>query len=200
MKEMQRVLITDNNREFDTFLAEAFLREGFTVYTAGVNEPVDGIDLYIDVSDVRDGADSFTIRDGLDEKFIRSVYEKNVIAPMAMLEKYLPLLDTGSGKRLCYLTAAEASLNETRDINGYAYKLSKAAMHNFYQMTANKLTPNGYTFRFYDPMFGSVDPKASAEAAFNYFTRKRGTEHNDPLRDDETRWVFRDALGREHTW
>jgi NAD(P)-dependent dehydrogenase (short-subunit alcohol dehydrogenase family) len=194
------VLITHQDRAFDIFLIEAFTREGFTVHVPGVNEPEDCIDLYIDVSDERDDADGFTIRGGLDENVICSVYEKNVIAPMAMLEKYLSLLDAGSGKRLCFLTAAEASLNETREISGYAYKLSKAAMHNFYQMTANKLTPNGYTFRFYDPMFGSVDPKASAEAAFNYFTRKRGTEHNDPLRDDETRWVFRDALGREHTW
>jgi len=197
---MKNVLVTSQENTFGKNLAAIFVREGYNVFTPGDNEPEGSLDLYIDVSDERNAADTFTIRDGLDEEVIRAVYEKNVLGSMALLEKYLPLLDKGTGKRLCFLTSAEASINMTRDTDGYAYKLSKAAMHNFYQMTANKLVPDGYTFRFFDTMCGEIDAKTAAESAFHYFTRKRGTEHNDPLRNDENRLVFRDALGREHTW
>jgi NAD(P)-dependent dehydrogenase (short-subunit alcohol dehydrogenase family) len=100
----------------------------------------------------------------------------------------------------CRDSLADASINATRDTGSYAYKLSKAALHMFLQMVANRLTPGGYTYRVYDPMFSEVEPKASAEGAFNYFTRRRGTENDDPQRDDEKRLVFRDALGREHAW
>ena len=222
---MEIVLITVLKSEFDFKLAEAFAREGYRVFAIGEREtagitllPEDlaqaaaivqneagKIDLYIDTSDERSAADIFSVCDGLDEKVIRNLYEANVLRPMAALEAFLPLLDSGEGKRLCYLSSAEASINETRGADGYGYKLGKAAMHNFFQMISNKLTPLGYTLRVFDPMQGDAAPKdaapnGAAEGALNYFVRRRGTERQNPLRDDETRLVFRDALGREHTW
>jgi NAD(P)-dependent dehydrogenase (short-subunit alcohol dehydrogenase family) len=217
---MEVVLITGLKKEFDRKLAEAFVREAYRVFAIGnceiagvtplpeelgqarsiVEKNAGKIDLYIDVSDERSEADSFTIRDGLDEDVIRSLYEANVLRPMAMLEAFLPLLDAGEGKRLCFLTSAQASVNEARGIDGYAYKTGKAAMHNFFQMISNKLTPLSYTIRVYDPLYLEVAPEAAAEGALHYFTRRRGTEQKNPLRDDETRLVFRDALGREHAW
>ncbi|MCL2057129.1 MAG: hypothetical protein FWH02_07950 [Oscillospiraceae bacterium] len=217
---MKTVLITSLAGMFDQKLAEVFVREGLQVFAIGSREtegvtllPDDleqaraalekaagKIDLYIDVSDTRSGADRFTLIDGLDEKIIREVYEANVLWPMASLEAFINLIDAGEGKRVCFLTSQEASINQTRDIGGYAYKLSKAAMHNFFQMIANRLTPDGYTLRVFDPMHREIAPELAAESAFNYFTRRRGTEGANPLRDDEARWVFRDALGREHPW
>jgi len=201
--KMENVFITGQKNDFDKRLAEIFIREGYNTYIADNKDSckkIESIDLYIDVTDERNPDDNFSIRDGLNEELIRSVYEANVLGSMKMLEAYLPLLDAGGGKRLCFLTAAEASINETREINGFAYKMSKAAMHNFFHMISNRLSPAGYTFRIFDPMHGDIDAKASAEGAFNYFTRRRGIEQNNPLRDDETRLVFRDAFGREHTW
>ena len=197
---MKTVLITRHKTAFEKNLYKAFEREGYNVCISGSKEPEDNIDIYIDVSDERSNEDAFTIRDGLDEKVINKIYKANVTKPMKMFEKYLPLMDAGEGKRICFLTSAEASINETKNVNGYAYNLSKAAMYNFIQMASNKLAPSGYTWRVFDPMHEDVDAKASAEAAFNYFTRRRGTENDDPQRDDENRLVFRDALGREHTW
>jgi hypothetical protein len=79
--------------------------------------------------------------------------------------------------------------------------MSKAALHQFIQMTRNKLVPKGYTFRVFDPMDTSeITPEAAAESAFNYIMRRRGTENNDPKRDDEDNLVFRDAQGRQHSW
>ena len=202
-------MITRAQNPFDHRLAEIFEREGYRVFVAEgdlektralVEKDAGKIDWYVDVSDERHIADDFTVRDGLNEGVMRTVYEANVLWPMRALETFLPLLDAGEGKRLCFVTSAEASINETRAIDGYAYKLSKAAMHNFFQMIANKLTPSGYTLRVYDPIHRELAPAQAAEGAFHYFVRRRGTERQNPLRDDETRLVFRDALGREHTW
>jgi NAD(P)-dependent dehydrogenase (short-subunit alcohol dehydrogenase family) len=193
------VLITVLKNRFDNELYGIFKREKYAVFIAGDKMP-EGIDIYIDTSDERNAGDAFDIREGLDEGVIRAVYGENVIKPMAMLEAHLTLLDAGSGKRLCFLSSAEACINETRDTVGYAYKMSKAAMHQFIQIVSNRLSPSGYTFRVYDPMRGGMCPKSAAESAFNYFTRRRGTERMNPLRDDENRVVLRDAFGREYAW
>ena len=204
---MSEILICGTKSAFGSRLASVFQREGHNVYTAdgagdapAVHKLTDKIDIYIDTSDARGEGDSFTVRDGLDEAVMRDLYEKNVLRPMASLEAFIDLLDSGEGKRLCFITSAEASINEARGVDGYGYKMAKAAMSNFYQMISNKLTPAGYTFRVYDPMRGEVAPELAAEGAYNYFTRRRGTEGENPLRDDEARLVFRDALAREHAW
>jgi len=114
---MEVVLITRLKRAFDTRLAEAFHREGYRVFAVGSHEipgvtllPEDlgearalveksagKIDLYVDTSDERSAADCFTVRDGMNERLMRSLYEANVLWPMAALEAFLPLLDAGEG-------------------------------------------------------------------------------------------------------
>ena len=212
------VLITALAGDFDKKLATAFAHEGHKVFAIG-NEKIDGvsllppdlkeaaaqispaIDIYIDVTDERSGADNFNVRDGINDNVMRELYEANVIRPMAMLEAFLPLLEAGEGKRLCYLTSVEASINETRGTDGYGYKMAKAGLHNFLQITRNVLAPKGYTIRVFDPCLTACKQEVSAaQAALNYFTRRRGIERGDPLRDDEGNLVFRDAYGRQHTW
>jgi len=222
------VLITRLKNDFDKKLASVFVREKYKVFAIGNNEidgvtllPSDlkeavsafktslgdnkGIDIFADVSDERgpggqDLHDNFSIRDGINDKIMRELYEENVIRPMAMLEAFMPLLEIGERKRLCYLTSAQASINETRGTDGYGYKMAKAGLHNFLQITRNVLAPKGYTIRAYDPMPQDVTAEPAAEAAFNYFTRRRGIERDEQLRDDEGNLVFRDAYGRQHTW
>jgi NAD(P)-dependent dehydrogenase (short-subunit alcohol dehydrogenase family) len=213
------VLITALTKDFDKKLAAAFMREGHKVFAIG-NEKIDGVtllppdlkeaalqistsvDIYIDVSDERSEADNFNVRSSLNDDVIRKLYEANVIRPMAMHEMFFPLLETGEGKRLCYLTSAEASINETRGTDGYGYRMTKAGLHNFLQITRNVLASKGYTIRVYDPCITSREQsnEMSAQAAYNYFTRRRGIERGDPQRDDESTLVFRDAYGRQHTW
>jgi len=247
---MKVVLITAQNNDFDKNLASVFAKEGYKVYVMG-NAEAEGItaipadykeaaaaiqkgsgyiDIYIDVTNETSMADNFNVRTGIKEKVIHDLYEANVTRPMAMLEAFLPFLEAGSGKRLCYLTSAAASINETRDTDGLGYKTAKAALHNFLQITRNALAPKGYTIRAFDPCLAdtsrerevSPPPAASlsatfapplsaplsatltappaAQAAYNYFTRRRGMERDDPNRDDEGNLVFRDAWGRQHSW
>jgi len=214
------VLVTCTDTIFGETLAAVFAREGFKVFAFG-NKPIEEVtllppdlneaasalkekagklDFLLDTTDVRSPKDTFTVRDGIDTSVVEQVYRQNVLSSMALLEAFLLLLDQGEGKRLFYLTRAEASVNETRRIDHFAYNMGKAALHQFIQMTRNKLAPKGYTFRVFDPMDRDVSPEAAAESAYNYITRRRGTENHDPLRDDEENLVFRDAQGRQHSW
>jgi len=217
---IKTVLVTSTDTIFGEALAAIFAREGFQVFALG-NKPIEKVtllpiylneaaaaikekagklDFLLDTTDVSSQKDNFTVRDVIDVGVIEQVYRQNVLSSMALLEAFLPLLHEGEGKRLFYLTRADASVNETRRIDHYAYNLSKAALHQFIQMTRNKLAPKGYTFRVFDPMDREVPPEAAAEGAYNYITRRRGTENNDHLRDDEDNLVFRDAQGRQHSW
>lgn len=184
-----KVLITCMDKDFDKKLAEIFSNKGYEVIKPG--DKPDTLDFLIDTSDFCHPDDN-----GANTEIMEQVFHQNVIIPMKNLEDYLPMLDKGEGKRLFYLTSASASINETNDTKNYAYNMSKAALHQFIQMTRNKLAPKGYTFRVFDPMTHEY----AAEAAFNYITRRRGTENYDPNRDDEATVVFRDAEGRQHSW
>jgi len=217
---MKIILITGLKNDFDKALVAAFAHEQYKVYALG-EEQIEGvtllpsemkeaaaalkkesgyIDIYIDVSDERSPSDNFTVRGGLDDKVIRELYDANVIRPMALLETFLPLLELGEGKRLCFLTSAQASINETRETDGYGYKMAKAALHNFLQITRNVLAPKGFTIRAFDPSRNEIPAEAAAQAALNYFVRRRGIERGDERRDDEGNLVFRDAFGRQHAW
>lgn len=217
---MKTILITGQKKEFDKKLASAFARENYKVFAMG-SKKIDGItllcddqkkaaaaiqketgliDIYIDVSDERNETDTFNVRTGINNEIMRELYNANVIRSMAMLEVFFPLLEAGEGKRICYLTSAQASINEARGTEGYGYAMAKAALHNFLQITRNALALKGFTIRAYDPIQQEVSPEAAAEAAFNYFTRRRGIERGDAIRDDETNLVFRDAYGRQHSW
>jgi len=214
------VLVTNLNSIFAEKLAATFAREGLRVFALG-DKPVENVtllpldayaasaalkeqagklDFLIDTTDFRHPKDTFSVCDGIDGAVVEQVFRQNIQRSMSLLEAFLPLLDEGSGKRLFYLTSAQASINETRDINHFGYNMSKAALHQFIQMTRNKLAPKGYTFRVFDPLDHEVSPAIAAESAYNYITRRRGIENNDPNRDDEDNLVFRDAQGRQHTW
>jgi NAD(P)-dependent dehydrogenase (short-subunit alcohol dehydrogenase family) len=217
---MKTALVTCIDTAFGEMLAAIFAREGYETFALGekvienvtllptgpcdaaatLKEKVGKLDYFLDTTDFRSPQDNFTVRDGIERAVVEMVFRQNVLASMALLEAFLLLLDSGEGKRLFYLTRAEASINETRRIDHYAYNMSKAALHQFIQMTRNKLISLGYTFRVFDPLESEVSPVAAAESAYNYVTRRRGTENHDPLRDDEDNLVFRDAEGRQHSW
>ncbi|MCL1862773.1 MAG: hypothetical protein FWF78_04305 [Defluviitaleaceae bacterium] len=183
------VLITNVQSDFGKNLATVFSREGYEVFLTDEVSPllVKKLDYLVDTTDFR-------------SEDMEQTFRENVIKPMATLEKFLPRLEAGTAKRIFYVSSAEASINETREKDGFAYKMSKAALHQFLQMVRNRLAPEGYTLRVFDPMSEKIPPQTSAESAFLYITRRRGTENHDPNRDDETTLVMRDAEGRQHSW
>ena len=212
------VLLSSMEKPFDEKLAEVFVRENYTLYAMASNVPLNvrklssdpltaakelsedagRLDFLLDTTDINHPEDTFTIRDGINFSLTEEVYKKNVVFPMSVLEAFLPLLEHGYGKCLFYLSSINASINQTKNIDHYAYNMSKAALHQFIQMTRNKLSAKGYRFRIFDPLYNELDPSLAAEAAFNYISRRRGVE--GPQRDDEDNLALRDAYGRLHSW
>jgi len=203
---MQTILLTALPTKFEQTLAHIFAKEDFNVLIADsanpsqIPQPSQPIDIFIDTTDIRLPEDNFTLSEGIRADIIERTFRANVLHSMQLLEKYLPNLDAGQGKRLCWLSNVGASLNATRDTCGYGYNMAKTSLHQFIQTVSNKLTPRGYSFRVFDPLRGAVSPEAAAGAAFHYITRRRGTENFDPRRDDENNLTLYDAQGRAHPW
>jgi len=198
------VLITDTTTDFGRELAVVFAREGWEVFFPKDFARIKKLDVLADTTD-------FWCDDGDYEK----IFRESVIKPMETLEKFLPLLDAGEGKRLFYLSSRTAMINENvtcdayvydvegygaDDAAGFAFKMSKAALHQFLQMVHNRLYPQGYALRLFERLEGRVPDEHAAESAFLYITRRRGTENHDPTRDDESALVLRDAEGRTYCW
>lgn len=155
------------------------------------------IDLYIDTANYKLPEDDFNVSGNVDYDIIKEIYTANVLRPIALYEGFMPLIKKGSLKRCCFLTSAKASVNMCTDISGYGYNMSKAGLYNFLQIIKNKLSPEGFTFRIFDPSFGELTDEAASKSAYNYFTRRRGVEGG---RDDESRLVIRNAFGRQQSW
>ena len=223
---MMTVFITGIANKFDVELARIFAENGYKVYAgdSGMgreaeafaelvhfnpddSESIDKacgqllqnpghIDLYIDTSDYKSPGDNFTVSDNIDYDVMQEVYTANVLRTIAMYEGFFPLMKNGKLKRYCFITSAKASINHCADIAGYAYNMSKAGLHNFLQIAKNKLMPDGFTFRAFDPSSGELPENSASRSAFNYFTRRRAVEG----RDDEPKLAIRDAFGRQHSW
>lgn len=157
------------------------------------------IDLYIDTSNYKSVKDTFTVSKNIDYDVINEIYIANVLRPIGMYEGFFPLVQKGQLKRYCFITSAKASVNLCGDVSGYGYNMSKAGLHNFLQIIKNKLMPDGFTFRAFDPLTGELPDSMASKSAFNYFTRRRGVE-GDPNRDDELKLVIRNAFGRQQSW
>ena len=154
------------------------------------------IDLYIETADCRLEDDKFAVFDDVDFDLIKLTYTENVLRPIGIFENFLPLIKKGNLKRCCFITSANASINQNTDTTGYAYNMSKAGLHNFLQITKNKLVSQGFSFRAYDPSLSRLSAEKSGKSAYYYFIRRRGIEG----RDDEPNLKIRDAFGREYSW
>ena len=132
-------------------------------------------------------------------------FSVNALGASRMVEYFLPLLDEGEMKRLCFVSSEVSCLNlmkyREEDNHGYAYPMSKSAMNMAIRLMHNQLYPQGYTFRLYHPGWmkrvqtdGSrregalYDPDFIAEHAAVYF--------EDPLMDEQ-RLVMIDFKDRE---
>ena len=193
-----KAFLTGAINGFDKELAAILSDNGYDVYIGADSvDNLDSIDLYIDTSNYKSTGDKFTVADDIDYDVMQKTYTANVLNVIETHEKLLPLMKNGQLKRYCFITSSKASVNLCRDISEYAYNMSKAGLHNFLQITKNKLLPEGFTFRAFDPLSGELSDKAAAMSAFNYFTRRRAIEGG---RDDERTLAIRDAFGRQYTW
>jgi len=130
-------------------------------------------------------------------------FRVNALGPVHTVEYFLPLLDKGSMKRLCFVSSEVSSLMlmKHRAGSGYPYPMSKSSMNMGVRLMHNLLFPQGYSFRLYHPGWmkrqmqdgtlsdkAALDPADTAAHAAKYF--------ETPLKDEQ-RLVMYDYLSQE---
>lgn len=146
-----------------------------------------------------------TIRDGLDYSGMMKAYNVNALGYLRVTEAFLPLLDRGSGKRLCYVSSEAGSIARSHRTNLYGYSMSKSALNMAVSILYNSLRPDGYAFRLYYPGWirsymggkkstqGNLEPDEAAVPAVDFFLSENGSYNEDKL-------VMMDFEGKEWPW
>jgi len=75
----------------------------------------------------------------------RKVFEINTIAPLKLVEAFLPLMASSSVKKIACLSSKVGSMAENTSGGGYIYRSSKAALNSVVKSLSNDLSPQGFT-------------------------------------------------------
>jgi NAD(P)-dependent dehydrogenase (short-subunit alcohol dehydrogenase family)/type 1 glutamine amidotransferase len=109
----------------------------------------------------------------------------NAVGPLRVVEAFLPLLDRGAGKTLCFVSSEAGSIGQSGRTSWYGYCMSKAALNVAAKNLENVLQPDGYTIKVYHPgyvrgyMHGTknleayLEPEEAAVHAVNFFLAPR---------------------------
>ena len=163
----------------------------------------DHVDLLINNAGVTSLTSARDIREPQDYPEMQRLYDVNALGPLRVVEAFMPLLDLGTMKRLCFVSSEAGSITNCRRTSWYGYCMSKAALNMAVRILFNDLRPEGYSFRLYHPgwmrtyMSGvkstraSLEPEEAAGPALEHFLGQGA---------DEDRLVMRDNLGREWPW
>jgi NAD(P)-dependent dehydrogenase (short-subunit alcohol dehydrogenase family) len=165
-----------------------------------VTTMVDHIDLLVNNAGVNSSTTERLIREPQDYAEMHRMYDINAVGPLRVVEAFLPLLDRGDLKRLCFVSSEAGSIDRCRRESWYGYCMSKTALNMAVKIMFNHLRPEGYTFRLYHPgwmrtymggsknMAADMEPEESAAQAIPFFLETQ---------DDEDRLVMRDWQGQE---
>lgn len=125
---------------------------------------------------------------GDDVEVVRSMYRVNVLGPMCMVEKFLPLMQEGL-RRLCFFSSEAGSISVAHRMGVYGYGMTKTSLNMAVRLMFNQLRPEGYTFRLYHPGWvntyieggvkgtkGTYEPEETAGVAYQTFVQDRDWE------------------------
>ena len=128
-------------------------------------------------------------------------FKVNALGGLTLVNVFLPLLEKGTMKRLCFVSSEVSSISMMNRDRAFAYPMSKSALNMCVRMMHNDLFEKGYTFRLYHPGWmrrvmtdgtrvegAAIDPDESAEFGVKFMT--------EPLMD-EHRLVMVDYQGHE---
>jgi NAD(P)-dependent dehydrogenase (short-subunit alcohol dehydrogenase family) len=172
----------------------------------------DHLDLLVNSAGVLAQSTKQGLREPQDYDDMLWMYEVNALGPLRVVEAFLPLMDQGALKRLCFVSSEAGSINRAERKAWYGYCMSKTALNRGVKVLYNRLRPEGYTFRVIHPgwmrtyMSGAKDttadmePEEAAVPALAYFLRERAGGPSEPKRIDEDRLMLRDWRGREWPW
>jgi NAD(P)-dependent dehydrogenase (short-subunit alcohol dehydrogenase family) len=163
----------------------------------------DHLDVLINNAGVNSESIYFTIREPQDYDEMHRLYDVNALGPLRVVEAFLPLLDRGTSKRLCFVSSEAGSIGASERTSWFGYCMSKAALNMGIKILFNDLHLAGYTFRVYHPgwvrsfMHGTKNMDAELEP-------EEAAAYAIPLllddRMDEDRLVMVDYEGKEWCW
>jgi len=168
-----------------------------------VGASADHVDMLLNNAGVTSPTNKRSIREAQDYDEMHRMYNVNSLGPLRVVEAFLPLLDRGDLKRLCFVSSEAGSIARSRREAWYGYCMSKAALNMAIKILFNHLRPEGYTFRVYHPgwvrsyMSGQknneadLEPEEAAAYALPFFIGAR---------DDEDRLALVDYQGQEWPW
>lgn len=163
------------------------------------------LDMLVNNAAVAEKSHAATIRGGLDYADMLRVYDVNALGYLRVTEAFLPLLEKGKGKRLCYVSSEAGSIARSHRDYLYGYSMSKSALNMGISTLFNDLRKDRYTFRLYYPGWirsymggtkserGDFEPDEAAMPAVQYFLSEDGAYDEDKL-------VMRDYLFRDWPW
>ena len=144
-----------------------------------------------------------TIREPQDYDEMHRLYDVNTLGALRVVEAFLPLLERGQTKRLCFISSEAGSISAAERTSWFGYCMSKAALNMGVKILFNDLHPSGYTFRVYHPgwvrsymhgeksMEATLEPEEAATYALPILLNER---------KDEDRLVMVDYEGKEWAW
>jgi NAD(P)-dependent dehydrogenase (short-subunit alcohol dehydrogenase family) len=168
-----------------------------------VAEQTDRLDLLINNAGVISPVMSRSIREAPDYAEMHRLYDVNALGPLRAVQAFLPLLDRGTLKRLCFVSSEAGSIERSHRQAWFDYCMSKAALNMGVSILFNHLRPEGYTFRLYHPgwmrsymsgkknLEADLEPEEAAAKALPIFLGDRA---------NEDRLVLIDYLGNEWPW
>lgn len=179
------IILTGANNSFTDALTHEFEQAEHTV-----SADYAALDLMIYCIDPREC--SATDYDALLE-----AYDNTAIGLLREVSKYLPLLQLGSKKRLCFITKLQSSINQTFSPDHWE-RMITASCNMAIKTIFNRLNPLGYTFRLF--AVEDYDHAEDVSYAMEYFLQDRSLEEESILHSDERRLVMRDKYEREYPW
>jgi NAD(P)-dependent dehydrogenase (short-subunit alcohol dehydrogenase family) len=143
------------------------------------------------------------IREPQDYAEMHRLYDVNALGPLRVTEAFLPLMERGSLRRLCFISSEAGSITRSERKAEFGYCMSKAALNMAIKILFNDLSPQGYTFRAYHPgwirsyMSGEKNMEATfepEEAARKAIPLLLGQQEN------EGQLILIDYEGNEWPW
>jgi len=168
-----------------------------------VKAHADHLDVLINNAGVTSATSNAMIREPQDYNEMHRMYDVNALGALRVVEIFLPLMDRGNSKRLCFVSSEAGSIGRSERTSWFGYCMSKAALNMGVKILFNDLHPAGYTFRVYHPgwvrsymhgqknMDATLEPEEAARYAIPLLL-------ND--REDEYKLTMIDYEGKEWTW
>lgn len=163
-----------------------------------VESITDHLDVLVNNAGVTSSTKERHIREPQDYSEMHRLFDINTLGALRMVETFLPLLDRGNAKRLCFISSEAGSITRAERTSWFSYCMSKAALNMAVKLLFNDLHPAGYSFRVYHPgnvhsymnTTGAMDANEAAARALPILL---GTRKEDEL-------VMLDFEGKVWPW